>query len=118
MVEFKLDKRSLDGRWASCRLCSRYTDYRRRAKKREIVEGDLRFRWELTREQFYELHDGACTYCGTPKANGIDRVASEIGYTPENSTPCCYICNTMKLDHSVEEWLAHIRKVLTHSQKK
>lgn len=50
--------------------------------------------------------------------NGIDRIDSSKGYIEDNCVPCCEMCNTMKLDHSAEEWFAHMRKVLSFQENK
>lgn len=36
---------------------------------------------------------------------GIDRKNSDIGYTPENSIPCCFRCNTMKNRMTFKQYL-------------
>jgi hypothetical protein len=38
------------------------------------------------------------------KINGIDRINSDIGYTSENSVPCCKYCNTAKNVFTREEF--------------
>lgn len=45
-------------------------------------------------------------------ANGIDRKDNAIGYTLDNSVACCFRCNVTKLDGSVEEFIAHCRKIV------
>ena len=37
--------------------------------------------------------------------NGIDRVDNEKGYLLNNSVPCCWGCNSMKINKSLYEWL-------------
>lgn len=49
-------------------------------------------------------------------ANGVDRKDSSLGYTEENSVPCCIICNVMKLNHTTEFFLAHARKIIAHNE--
>jgi hypothetical protein len=88
------------------------------AKKRNIP-------FSLTQEQVRLLMEQDCSYCGSPpqdrkahvrlrcvvKVNGIDRKDSSIGYTKENCIPCCKVCNTMKMDLTVEEFLDRITKI-------
>lgn len=70
----------------------------------------------LTFDQFKEITQQKCTYCGVLSAhksksrtgvyhyNGIDRKDNSIGYTYENSLPCCAICNSVKGQYlSVDE---------------
>lgn len=73
----------------------------------------------LTYEQFFKLCEiKECHYCKTPikrakHRNGegttgklIDRKDSNIGYTYENSVPCCGTCNDEKGTVSYEGYLA------------
>lgn len=43
--------------------------------------------------------------------NGVDRIDSSIGYDASNCSPCCRMCNNMKLDHSVVAFLSHAEKI-------
>lgn len=43
--------------------------------------------------------------------NGIDRVDSTKGYSPDNCVPCCKLCNTMKLSLKKDEFLEHVSKI-------
>jgi len=51
------------------------------------------------------------------RLNGIDRMDSKKGYTVENCVPCCKICNYMKQELSIEDWLSHMKKVLSRFLK-
>ena len=42
---------------------------------------------------------------------GIDRYDSKLGYTIENSVPCCKNCNRAKSDLSFEDFKLHIKKI-------
>lgn len=94
-------------------------------KKRGIKTGGF----ELNIEQFHEITQKNCIYCGcNPKNvikketktkgertfiyNGIDRVDNSKGYTLENSVPCCGTCNLMKKDTPLEVWLKHMKSIL------
>lgn len=70
---------------------------------------------EISGEKHMELIQLDCVYCGSPKPsdgfNGIDREDNDIGYTHENSKPCCWNCNRMKGTLTREEFLAQCRKV-------
>ena len=65
-----------------------------------------------------------CHYCGKHPSkphrkcetflyNGLDRVDNSIGYIESNVVPCCYICNKMKGELSVEVFLEHINNIWT-----
>jgi hypothetical protein len=49
--------------------------------------------------------------------NGIDRVDSSMGYVAGNVVPCCSTCNRMKLDHSYDDFIAHIKKIVAHYEQ-
>lgn len=46
--------------------------------------------------------------------NGLDRLDSNRGHTPDNVVPCCHTCNWMKMALGVEEFLAHIERIYNH----
>lgn len=85
--------------------------------------------FNITKEQFRELIYSNCFYCGKHpeqqtvkrcvnginKSNGIDRVDNEIGYIYENCVCCCKVCNTMKMNLSVYEFLNHISKIFKYN---
>jgi hypothetical protein len=96
-------------------------------KNKSIVRG---YEFNLTFTEFDKLIQQDCYYCGqipeihpsdlhilreeTPfKRNGIDRKDNNLGYTKENSVPCCTMCNFAKLNFSINqfsEWLNRIYK--------
>jgi len=68
------------------------------------------FEFELTDVMFDQLKYCQCVYCGgTP--TGFDRMDNSIGYTIENSVPCCFKCNMMKYQHTYEDFIKHCKKV-------
>ncbi len=91
----------------------------------------------LSFDTFIKLSNSRCEYCGLEhskliedrservegkkisdtilKINGIDRVNSDMGYTEENSVPCCKYCNTAKNTMSLDEFYKWIRKVYEHN---
>ena len=70
----------------------------------------------ITIEEFREIVKKPCTYCGeSVEVMGVDRVNNELGYTIENSTPCCMVCNFMKRVLSKEKFLEHIQKVYNNN---
>ena len=82
----------------------KFNTYRGEAKRRKIE-------WVLEKEQSISLFKNECIYCGINNGlNGIDRINSEKGYTLENTTTCCGICNKMKLNHTVETFI----NIITH----
>lgn len=88
-----------------------YSEYRYRAKRHNLV-------FELTLEQLTNIITKDCFYCGEkPKyrtvkngnggfyKNGIDRIDNNIGYIFSNCVPCCYSCNTMKMDSTYKDFI-------------
>lgn len=79
--------------------------------------------WTLTDEQFVELVCQPCFYCGRGgeekatsiddwvEANGVDRFNNDVGYTPENSVPCCTTCNTAKNTMTADQFIARCTAV-------
>ena len=45
------------------------------------------------------------------ECNGIDRVDNNIGYTEENTVPCCEFCNRAKLNNTEEYFKTKIIKI-------
>lgn len=95
----------------------------------------------LEKEKFLELIKKNCHYCDSPPQNekildsnskqisynkfsyikliynGLDRVNNEIGYTVDNIVPCCIVCNKMKSAMNVEDFYAHINKIINFKGK-
>ena len=83
------------------------------------------YSWEISDEKAFELFSKDCYWCGDgPKSkgrkrqnrdktfiNGIDRVDNSIGYKEENVVPCCKVCNKIKMDFTIEEFLLNIKKI-------
>jgi hypothetical protein len=99
--------------------------YQWNAKKRGLS-------FELSIDEFRALTKGNCFYCNEPPSqviyqaapksekakqqtayvySGIDRKVNSIGYTLDNTVPCCHRCNTAKWDVDVEPFLQWIEQV-------
>jgi len=65
----------------------------------------------ITLEEYSQLMLKNCIYCGINGKLGIDRMDNSVGYTKENSAPCCTLCNFMKKAMSVEGFLSHVDKI-------
>lgn len=98
-----------------------YVHYKGHARDKNRV-------FELTYEQFKEIVQKDCFYCGSsPKVmqhmlrycknsepqplNGIDRIDSSKGYTVDNCVSCCPLCNQMKSNIDQNVFLAQIEKI-------
>lgn len=102
-----------------------YNSLKNGAKSRGLV-------FNIDYESFVNLTKENCYICGDkPKdvhygytrrrysknqdnwvvCNSIDRIDNKIGYTIENSRPCCFMCNRIKSDFEFEELLEKINKI-------
>lgn len=80
----------------------RYTEYKRTTQKtgREF---------SLSKEEFATFWQKPCTYCNDPiETIGLDRIDNLIGYRFDNVTSCCKICNFMKADLSLINFIDHV----------
>jgi len=85
-----------------------YTALKTEAKKRDT-------NFELSFADFLCFWDKPCFYCGDAlKGSHLDRVDNDkkIGYTKENAVPCCIMCNRMKLNHTVSDFVNQCEKVV------
>lgn len=77
-----------------------------------------KFKFRLSRDEFKDLICKRCHYCGAdPKSpnsrisngkfnhNGIDRKDSTRDYILENCVPCCKICNRLKSNYAISEFI-------------
>ena len=96
-----------------------FSHYKRDAKKRGYEFG-------LTKDQFREITNQECAYCGSPpmqeswankhvngsyKFNGIDRIDNSKGYVESNCVPCCGCCNHMKGTLTQKEFSDQIKRI-------
>lgn len=88
-------------------LPPKYRQYLGRANKKQIP-------FELSVNEFESLLKQSCIYCGTNSKIGIDRLDSSLGYTIDNSRPCCGQCNIMKYTTSQEDFIQHIKKIYNY----
>lgn len=68
----------------------------------------------ITLEDYKELIECSCFYCSgslSPAGIGLDRIDPKQGYLLENVRPCCYDCNTAKMNMSEETFKAWIVRV-------
>lgn len=119
--------------WCGLGLGKAYGSYKHNCARKRGRE------WGISKELFMELSQMDCEYCGAAPANqlsgrmqnkagkdywvketgwynGLDRVDNSMGYTPDNVVTCCAICNRMKRDLPVDEFYAHLRKILARAR--
>jgi hypothetical protein len=82
-----------------------FVAYRSNAKRRKIS-------FALSFEDFNNFWKKPCTYCGESiETVCIDRIDSSLGYVAENITPCCFQCNSAKLDLTRQQFINWIQRV-------
>jgi len=95
-----------------------FSRYKRQAKQRN-------YSFELTEEEFRDLISSNCHYCDSlPESvqiskdsnggftySGIDRIDSSLGYCVSNCVPCCKLCNWMKRDLPINQFLERVKKI-------
>lgn len=62
------------------------------------------------------LFASLCSYCGKHPSMGIDRINNFVGYEPKNCTPCCGLCNRMKSNRELQEFLSWAESVRQHQR--
>lgn len=82
-----------------------YSTYQARATKFGLD-------FTLTREEFRELVDSPCHYCGVSGPNGIDRKDNTLGYLKENALPACIHCNYAKGNLTYADFLTWIGRLV------
>ena len=72
-------------------------------------------KFNLSKKDFIKIIKQKCYYCNEYEENknfvGIDRIDSNLGYVLDNCTPCCLICNRMKMALSIEKFMGKIKKI-------
>lgn len=68
--------------------------------------------FKISYQVFLRLWQKPCFYCGSEiKTIGIDRANNDFGYVKENIVPCCFVCNRMKSNKNLDQFIAHCRKI-------
>jgi hypothetical protein len=98
-----------------------WSAYRNNAPRRS-------YEFLLSEGEFRGLITQPCGYCGrlseelyasyagykAVAINGLDRVDSSRGYVLDNVVPCCKDCNYMKRRYSVEDFFAHVKRIVDY----
>ena len=109
--------------------------YRRKYRKYKWCATRRNRVFNLTESSFINIVKDDCYYCGETaplkqfkntsrhgsslhgnpiKFQGIDRVDNDVGYTEENSVPCCSKCNFMKHTLNASDFIDHVLKISEH----
>lgn len=70
--------------------------------------------WNITDDECKKMCNDNCYYCNKLIGfNGIDRIDSSKDYSINNCVSCCKICNYMKCDKTVKEFIDTITYILS-----
>eukprot|EP00798_Chlamydomonas_sp_ICE-L_P000810 gene810-2210_t len=65
------------------------------------------------RDSFIDKIQQPCHYCGahdpTIFSCGLNRIDSSVKFTDCNTVPCCYLCNMMKINFHVDEFIGGVK---------
>lgn len=119
LKEFQLTKDELDRikkesseKWKAKReYNSKFSPKERKYMARANAKG---IEYSLTSDHFNTLMCSSCVYCNSIDQMTIDRIDSNKGYTINNVQPCCHICNTMKWVLPNNDFIYHIKKIISH----
>jgi len=96
--------------------------YKQSARSRKLI-------FDLTQSEFEIYVNDNCFYCNSEPTrkkvawnlttkrvdrcmfNGIDRLDNTEGYYPANCVTCCWRCNKMKMEMSLEDFFTQILRI-------
>lgn len=92
-------------------LVKKFNEYKSRAKSNNI-------KFNLNLFDFYLLATNSCYSCGNKSEEllGIDRVDNKLGYTVKNSRTCCWDCNRLKSNKSLQNHADYIGRFSQESK--
>lgn len=70
----------------------------------------------ITEDQYYNIINQQCSYCGLEESRGVDRMDNAVAYTLENCTPCCGVCNQLKWTNTVEFFHSQVERICIASE--
>lgn len=88
----------------SHQLPMKYNAIRQSARSRHIY-------FDLEKDWYINFATQFCYYCGQPCHGGLDRIDNEQGYIATNVVTCCPLCNRMKMDMILSDFINHIHLV-------
>jgi transcription elongation factor Elf1 len=132
---FYKESRAKSGYQSQCKECKKQIDqesrkktgyYEKYQKSPDFVFAQLKYQakkrnivFDLSEVSYHEnLAHKPCFYCGEEDTKyWVDRYINDhsVGYTIENTVPCCEMCNKMKSHLLPENFLSHCRKVVQHN---
>lgn len=90
------------------KMCSSYKQKDRKSRKDYDLDAD----WLIENILFKK-----CSYCGTDKYIGCDRIDNSKGHTKDNVIPCCHVCNTIRGDNFTVDEMKKLGKCVSEINK-
>jgi hypothetical protein len=100
---FTYDKYQKHGLNSACKYCQTV----RLSKSRTSKKDKSVF---ITLEEFHSLLDMNCVWCGS-KGGSVDRWHSDLNYIRANVVPACALCNKVKRDCTVKEFITYNKRI-------
>jgi hypothetical protein len=94
-----------------CGSCSLYTSPLSLFKKFHNGAAKRKIEFDITFEDFCNIVENPCFYCGSTYRIGIDRKNNNIGYKKYNCVPCCPTCNFMKGKFEIDDFICKIASI-------
>lgn len=85
-------------------VLKKYSQYRYRAESKG-------FSFNLELQEFNFRIKSPCYICEKPEAGGLDRINNSEGYVWDNIYPCCFDCNRMKSNKSIDDFLEYLTRL-------
>jgi hypothetical protein len=82
----------------------KYRNYMMRANAKGL-------KFDISIEEFNDIIEKDCNYCGSNLSVSVDRIISKMGYIKTNIQPLCSKCNMMKYVYSEEDFLKHVARI-------
>lgn len=80
-----------------------------KAYKKRCKDKGMDFKLSFWKFCFYINKN--CYICGKEKCGGLDRIDNTVGYTEKNVSPCCFDCNRLKSNKSVDEFKEYLSRL-------
>ena len=90
------------------RMCGAY---KLRDKQKGLVS-------DISTEFMLEFCKQPCFYCGDTNNIGLDRIDNTKGHTKDNVVPCCYTCNTARMNNFTHEEMIILGKTIKRIKKR
>ncbi|AYV75816.1 MAG: hypothetical protein Terrestrivirus3_85 [Terrestrivirus sp.] len=88
-----------------------YVDIKYKAKLRNI-------NFELSKDEYENTIKYCCYYCKNTNnnKNALDRLDSNKSYNKDNVVSCCGVCNLMKNDYSLDDFISKIKSIVEYNK--